>query len=90
VLAIALFTSAQPTVLHAAQRQQGTPSAEEPWECAECRTCKDNPKKVCGDSKSCSSYCAQLCVLCSQKSLTGTGAGSAAGGGQRQKLEAPP
>lgn len=86
VLAIALVAMMQATILQAAQRSQDTPTASEPQECAECKLCKDSPKKVCGDTKSCSSYCAQVCILCSQKSLTGSGAN----GGQHWKLQSTP
>jgi hypothetical protein len=85
VLAIALVATTQATILYAAQRAQDTPTSE-PQECVQCRLCKENSKKVCGDTKTCSSDCAQLCVLCSQKSLTGSGAG----GGQHWKFESTP
>jgi hypothetical protein len=86
VLAIAGVAMMQATILHAAQRTQGTSTTSEPWECTQCRLCKQSPKKVCGDTKTCSSDCAQLCTVCSQKSLTGSGAG----GGQHWKFESTP
>jgi hypothetical protein len=85
VLAVALVAMAQATIVHAAQRAQDTPTSE-PWECTQCRLCKESPKKVCGDTKTCSSDCAQLCTVCSQKSLTGSGAR----GGQHWKFESTP
>jgi hypothetical protein len=92
VLAVASVAMSYAAVLHAAQRTQDTTTTSEPWECAQCRTCKDSPRKVCGDTKTCSSYCAQLCVLCSRKSLTGgaNGGDTNSGLSQRPKSNASP
>jgi hypothetical protein len=90
-LAIILAVTAPATLSWAAQRLNDSTTTSEPWECAQCRICKDEPKKVCGDTKTCSSYCAQLCVLCSQKSLTGGANGGANSGlSQRPKSNASP
>jgi hypothetical protein len=91
VLTIALLAGIQASAINAAQRND-SPTPDEPWECTQCRVCKDNAKKVCGDTKACTSNCTQLCVLCSQKSLTGNGAigGSSTSQGRPQKLQTPP
>lgn len=87
-MAVLFLATTQAGMVFAAQRVQDTPSSE-PQECTQCRLCKENPKKVCGDTKVCSSECAQLCILCSQKSVTGTGA-SGGTGGQQHKVAVPP
>lgn len=86
-VAAVILALTQTSALLAAQRQQeGTTT--EPWECTQCNLCKENAKKACGDSKTCSSDCAQLCIICSQKSLTGNGT-SGGSGGQSHILVAP-